>query len=133
MPLNRYVIVNTVTLPAGTATFSSNGYGGTSYSQGPGLYGSAPGTTYVKGQVIVADPAGTLFAAIGAANLRAYVQGQDDSGHAALSNLCADLRDRAISASSGPAAPWPAAACRIPDVAGNRTPGGCVVGDAGAR
>ena len=54
--------------------------------QGAGEYGSASGVTFIKGTVIELDPAGPLFAAIGAGNLRAYVQGQDDSGHAALSN-----------------------------------------------
>jgi hypothetical protein len=34
----------------------------------------------------VLDPAGSVYAAIGAGNLRAYVQGQDDVGHVALSN-----------------------------------------------
>ena len=38
-------------------------------------------TAYAKGTVIVLDPAGSLYAAIGAGNLRAYVQGSDDVGH----------------------------------------------------
>lgn len=33
------------------------------------------------------DPAGPLYAAIGSGNLRAYIQGTDDVGHAALANL----------------------------------------------
>lgn len=37
------------------------------------------------------DPAAALYTAIGASNLRAYQQGQADSGHAALSNLSAGL------------------------------------------
>jgi hypothetical protein len=37
--------------------------------------------------VIELDPAGPLYVAIGSSNLRAYVQGQDDAGHAALANL----------------------------------------------
>jgi hypothetical protein len=36
--------------------------------------------------VITLDSAGALYAAIGAANMRRYVQGQDDVGHAATSN-----------------------------------------------
>ena len=36
--------------------------------------------------MIELDPAGALYAAIGAGNLRAYVQGRDDRGGAALSN-----------------------------------------------
>jgi hypothetical protein len=45
--------------------------------------------TFVHGQVIMFDPAtagAALQSAIGAGNLRAYVQGQDDVGHAALAN-----------------------------------------------
>lgn len=46
--------------------------------------------TFARGQVIELDTATTagaaLQAAIGAANLRAYVQAQDDVGHAALGN-----------------------------------------------
>lgn len=42
--------------------------------------------TYKQGQVIMLDPAGPVYAAIGAGNLRAYVQGTDDVGHAAISN-----------------------------------------------
>ena len=49
-------------------------------------YGSAPGLTFIKGTVIELDPAGPLYVAIGSSNLRAYVQGQDDAGHAALAN-----------------------------------------------
>jgi hypothetical protein len=42
--------------------------------------------TFIEGTAIELDPAGPLFAAIGAGNLRVYVQGQDDRGGAALSN-----------------------------------------------
>ena len=48
--------------------------------------------TFLPGIVVYADStAGTtgpqlLYAAIGAGNLRAYVQGTDDVGHGALSN-----------------------------------------------
>ena len=41
--------------------------------QGAGGYGSASGVTFINGTVIVLDPAGALFTAIGAGNLRAYV------------------------------------------------------------
>ena len=43
-------------------------------------------TTYLKGTAIVLDPAGAVFSQIGAGNLRAYVQGTDDVGHAATGN-----------------------------------------------
>jgi hypothetical protein len=49
--------------------------------------------TFLAGTTIYADTtagfatgAQLLYQAIGAANLRAYVQGQDDAGHAALAN-----------------------------------------------
>ena len=56
------------------------------YAQGAGEYGSASGVIFIKGTPIMLDPAGSLYAAIGAGNLRAFVQGQDDVGHAALAN-----------------------------------------------
>jgi hypothetical protein len=49
-------------------------------------YGSVPGLTFIKGTVIELDPTGPLYVAIGSSNLRAYVQAQDDAGHAALAN-----------------------------------------------
>lgn len=62
-----------------------------------GQLGNPPTMIFPVGTTIFADssaiPAGTpgsgaqqLYAAIGSSNLRAYVQGQDDVGHAALSN-----------------------------------------------
>jgi hypothetical protein len=39
------------------------------------------------GTPIMLDPAGPLYTAIGAGNLRPFVQGQDDRGGTALSNL----------------------------------------------
>jgi hypothetical protein len=41
------------------------------YTQGAGEYGSASGVTFIKGTPIVLDPAGVLYAAIRAGNLRA--------------------------------------------------------------
>jgi hypothetical protein len=82
MALNRYVLTADVTVPAGTPTAVSGGPGTVSWS-GPGPYPAA----YQRNTVIVADPAGSLYAAIGAGNLRAYVQGQDDRGGVAISNL----------------------------------------------
>ena len=90
MALNRYVLTATTTVPAGTpatpaagepATGGAAGYGNASTTSGP-LWP----TTYLAGTAIVLDPAGQLYAAIGAGNLRAYVQGQDDVGHQGLSN-----------------------------------------------
>jgi len=42
--------------------------------------------TFPEGTPVILDPASALYSAIGAGNLRAYVQGQDDRGGAALSN-----------------------------------------------
>ena len=42
--------------------------------------------TFIKGTAIILDVASALFTAIGTGNLRAYVQGQDDRGGAALAN-----------------------------------------------
>ena len=91
MALSRYVLTATVTVPAGTpaipaagepATGGAAGYGNTSTSAGIGYFPQ----TFIAGTTIVLDPAGALYAAIGAGNLRPYVQGQDDVGHAALAN-----------------------------------------------
>jgi hypothetical protein len=50
----------------------------------------ASNPTFTAGQAIEFDPATTAGAAppsaIGAGNVRAYVPGQDDVGHAAVSN-----------------------------------------------
>ncbi len=91
MALARYVITSAVTVPAGTAatpaagepaTGGAAGYGNAAISAGAVLWP----TTYIAGTAIVLDPAGPLYAAIGAGNLRAYVQGQDDVGHGGLAN-----------------------------------------------
>jgi hypothetical protein len=90
MALNRYVLTATVTVPAGTAATPVAGEPQTGAPAGPGNAATTGGplfaTTYLAGTAIVLDPAGALYAAIGAGNLRAYVQGQDDAGHAALAN-----------------------------------------------
>lgn len=81
----------TVTVPAGTpatvaagepGTGGAAGYGSTSTSAGTGYFPQ----TFLAGTAIILDPAGALYAAIGAGNLRPYVQGQDDRGGAALAN-----------------------------------------------
>jgi len=89
--LSRYVLTSTVSVTAGTpstavagepATGGAAGFGNSSISAGIGYFPQ----TFIAGTTIVLDPAGALYAAIGAGNLRAYQQGQDDVGHAALSN-----------------------------------------------
>lgn len=107
MALNRYVLTATITLPpgtfvpdetiAGTPTNTAYGspanFGTGSNTPAAGKWGSGngvatgnAGTTFLQGTAIVADPAGALFTAIGAGNLRAFVDGQDNVGHAALAN-----------------------------------------------
>lgn len=92
MPLSRYVLTSTVTIPAGTPIVTPTaGEPGTGGAAGHGNAGLSAGfapwpQTFLPGTAIVLDPGGALYAAIGAGNLRAYVQGQDDRGGAALSN-----------------------------------------------
>ena len=90
MALNRYVVSKTTTVAAGTLatpvagqpeTGGAAGYGSAATASGPLLP-----VTFVKGTTIVLDPAGAVYAAIGAGNLRPFVQGQDDRGGAAISN-----------------------------------------------
>lgn len=81
-----------MTVPAGTAATVVAGEPDTGGAAGHGNAAAAAGAYDVfpqlitKGTPIVLDPAGPLFAVIGAGNLRAYVPGQDDVSHAALSN-----------------------------------------------
>jgi len=91
-----------VTVPAGTASTVTAGEPGTGGAAGPGNAQTAAtatsgkfglwGMTLLQGTAIYADSsAGStgpqlLYQAIGAANLRAWVQGQDDVGHGALAN-----------------------------------------------
>lgn len=91
MALQRYVRTSTVTVPAGTPATVTAGEPGTGGAAGSGNVGISAGyalfpQTFLIGTTIVLDPAGPLYAAIGAGNLRAYVQGQDDRGGAAASN-----------------------------------------------
>jgi hypothetical protein len=90
MALGRYVVTTAVTVAAGTPATVVAGEPGTGGAAG---YGSAPVTgvtiwpvTYLPQTVMWLDSAGPLYAAIGAGNLRAFVDGQDTAGHAALAN-----------------------------------------------
>jgi hypothetical protein len=92
--LNRYVLTQTYTLTAGTiatptageiATGGFSGYGTGDLASGEALWP----TTFLEGTAIILDsgtPSALYTALNGAGVLRAYVQGQDDVGHAALSN-----------------------------------------------
>ncbi len=91
MALSRYVVTATTTIPAGTAatpvagepaTGGAAGYGSAATSAGVGYFPQ----TWLAGTAIVLDPAGAVYAAIGAGNLTAWRDGTDAVGHAALSN-----------------------------------------------
>jgi hypothetical protein len=87
MALNRYVLTATVSVPAGTITqdtVAGVGNGSAYAAPGVNLYGLEP-ITFIAGTVIVADPSGKLYAAIGARNLRAYA-GTDMTGRDGISN-----------------------------------------------
>jgi hypothetical protein len=100
MALSRFVLGNTVTIAAGSVTADSNGFGLAGYSgpAGPPIqWGAGFPVEFIAGSVLYLDggtpavPATApqqLYAALVAAGatLRAYVPGQDDVGHAALSN-----------------------------------------------
>ena len=100
MALSRFVLTANVTLAPGApvtivagepGTGGASGFGNTAVTAAAGAFSSLP-QSFQAGTVIYADSsAGSngpqlLYQAIGAANLRAYVPGQDDVGHAALSN-----------------------------------------------
>lgn len=93
MALSRFVVTSNVVLPpdVAAAITGSPSFGLTGFTDAAGHW-SATGATFPAGTVIYADSsAGStgpqlLYQAIGAGNLRAYVPGQDDVGHAALSN-----------------------------------------------
>jgi hypothetical protein len=90
MALSRFVLTSTVTVPAGTASAVAQPGGTVTWCGAAGAWAEGFPVTFVKGRVIEFDPATTagaaLQSAIGAGNLRAYVQGADDVGHAALAN-----------------------------------------------
>ncbi len=52
----------------------------------PAAWGEGFPVTFLPGTAILLDPAGPLYAAIGAANLAAWRDGTDASGHGGLSN-----------------------------------------------
>ena len=99
MALSRFVLTSTVILPPDAVAASVAGSPGTGGAAGFGNTAGTPaaghwditGATFLAGTVIYADSsgaggAGALYTAIGASNLRPYVQGQDDVGHASISN-----------------------------------------------
>lgn len=91
MAISRWVVTANLTLPPDVLAAISGGNGSAGGTDAAGHYGIT-GATITEGTVLYADSsAGTtgpqlLYQAIGAGNLRAYVQGQDDVGHAGISN-----------------------------------------------
>jgi hypothetical protein len=84
--LNRYVVTSAVTLASDALTAGTGGWGNSTGTDAAGAYDTCGPQVIPPGTVIIADPAGKLFTAIGSGNLRAFVPGQDDVGHAAISN-----------------------------------------------
>lgn len=76
MALQRYVLTATVTVPAGTAATVTAGEPGTGAPAGPGNAAVTPATwtyfpqVFLAGTAIVLDPAGPLYALIGAGTWR---------------------------------------------------------------
>ena len=86
MALNRYVLTATVTVPAGTPAADANGFGLETFSGPSGAWAAGFPQTFQAGQVIVLDPAGALYAAIGAGNLKPYTAAQETGGSLGVSN-----------------------------------------------
>ena len=102
MALARFVLTARVTITPDTAATVTAGEPGTGAPAGPGNAATvSPGTSgkysnlplvFLPGQIVYADSsAGStgpqlLYQAIGAGNLRAYVDGQDAVGHDGLAN-----------------------------------------------
>lgn len=96
MALTRYVVTQTVTIdPTGTVTAGT--YGSASIAPiNTDQWQPITPVTFVKGTPIYADPSAPTGPGTGAQELyqllnaggylRAFVDGQDDVGHAALSN-----------------------------------------------
>jgi hypothetical protein len=95
MAVQRYVVTAAVTVPPGAAATVVAGEPGTGGAAGYGSAATASGPllpiVLQPNQVIMLDPAGALYTAIGAGNLRAFIDGQDTVGHAGLHNYEASV------------------------------------------
>lgn len=93
MALSKFVLTSTVTVPPGTPSTPVAGEPGTGGSAGYGSASTVSGplwpTTFQQGQVVVLDPAGSWFAAIGAGNLKPFTAAQETGGSLGVSNLTA--------------------------------------------
>lgn len=91
MAFNRYVVSKTTTVAAGTLaapvagqpeTGGAAGYGSSATTGGP-LFP----TVFLAGTPLLLDTGSALYAALnGAGALRAFTDGQDTAGHAAIGN-----------------------------------------------
>jgi hypothetical protein len=102
MALSKFVVTNTVTITPDTIATVVAGEPGTGGAAGFGSTATvSPGTggkyswlphTFIRGTAIIADSTGgttapqLLYQAIGASNLRAFVDGQDTVSHDGISN-----------------------------------------------
>jgi hypothetical protein len=90
MALSRFVLTASVTVPQGTPTAVPGGLGLVSWAGPASAWAEGFPVTFQRGQVIEMDTATTagaaLQAAIGAGNMRAWVDGQDTVGHGGISN-----------------------------------------------
>ena len=103
MALARFVVTARTVITAEALATLVAGEPGTGAPAGPGnaatgaasagKFGYLVGQQFEKGMVVYADSAAglttgpqVLYQAIGAGNLRAFIQGQDDVGHAGLAN-----------------------------------------------
>jgi hypothetical protein len=92
MAISRFVTTANVTLAADVLTAGTGGWGNATGANAAGAYNTCGPQVIPANTVIIADSsAGStgpqlLYQAIGASNLRAYIPGQDDVGHAALAN-----------------------------------------------
>lgn len=90
MAVNRYELTATVTVAAGTVSTPVAKEPGTGGAAGRGNSSTVSGSlwpvTYQAGQVIALDPAGGLYAAIGAGSLRLFTAAQEDGGSLGTAN-----------------------------------------------
>jgi hypothetical protein len=89
--VQRYVVTQATTVPAGTAAALVAGEPGTGAPAGYGSAATAGGplwpVTYARGTPLLLDTAGSLYAALnGAGALRAFIDGTDTAGRPGISN-----------------------------------------------
>jgi hypothetical protein len=89
--VGRYVVTAPTTVAAGTLAALAPGEPGTGSAAGYGSAATIGGplwaTTYAAGTPLLLDSASALYTALNAAGaLRAFIDGQDTAGHAALGN-----------------------------------------------